>query len=467
MRVVAMVFLACACSTPAPVVPQPTEITASSEVPETPTALCEFGGTWQTALYSSTGLNYGELRRGHGEAALHRQDDELLLEGKASGHGWELRSYVRPASTAAVHLAAPTSFGEVIRAPMGTRVLLTEENGQLRASLPARDMLRLPLRFNEAPPAVPVHCHDLALSARVEREASQSGQVVHVRTGATFAASPGGPVLATFSAETSLTQLRTEGEFALVHTRAGYADITGWVESSAIVEPEPTTGRMIGVLSSGALADLFSQPLSRQVCRAPVDLPLTLRHEDEPREETGVVRAGTEFVVLGAEGNALRIRPESRLLSLADGVDFGVRLTTDIQCETRQNGVTEVLSSSRRALPPAQLLRFTATVQQVHGLRRVRQGSSCQIEVHHQRSCRAVITCEGETLFGWTDRNGFFRCDFSADPARVVGEDAHTAEQGGDPAMRFDTDAGTLTMRDIVTGHLGEFSLEATLRPAP
>lgn len=127
------------------------------------------------------------------------------------------------------------------------------------------------------------------------------------------------------------------------------------------------------------------------------------------------------------------------------------------------------------ALPPppsmgANPRMVTATVTSVTGSSPVAIGATCgfNVERHTQPDppgfwCRAQIICGGQLLYGGASA-GFFPCQLFEQPRRdVVGEDAMMTSSDTDAAMRLDTRAGTLSIRDDNTGPHGQYTLEARI----
>lgn len=127
------------------------------------------------------------------------------------------------------------------------------------------------------------------------------------------------------------------------------------------------------------------------------------------------------------------------------------------------------------ALPPppsmgANPRMVTATVTSVTGSSPVAIGATCgfNVERHTQPDppgfwCRAQIICGGQLLYGGANA-GFFPCQLFEQPRRdVVGEDAMMTSSDTDAAMRLDTRAGTLSIRDDNTGPHGQYTLEARI----
>lgn len=111
--------------------------------------------------------------------------------------------------------------------------------------------------------------------------------------------------------------------------------------------------------------------------------------------------------------------------------------------------------------------RVTATVEAATGVPGLRAGSECSFDVTHGDRpdgtfwCNAQVRCAGRLLYGGPSA-GFFECTLYERPERhVVGEDPSTTSQDGDAAMRLDTLAGRLTVRDDPRGRLGAFTVRA------
>lgn len=109
--------------------------------------------------------------------------------------------------------------------------------------------------------------------------------------------------------------------------------------------------------------------------------------------------------------------------------------------------------------------RLTITVRQAEGLDGFDAGLTCRFDIRAvdrgSLPCNAQIACGGRLLYGGPQA-GYIDCRFSA-PNGVVGEDTQTTGQDGDPAVRIDTGAGTVTIRDDEGGPLGRFRIEAQI----
>ena len=115
-----------------------------------------------------------------------------------------------------------------------------------------------------------------------------------------------------------------------------------------------------------------------------------------------------------------------------------------------------------------------ATVTRVVGRRlTIRPGDSCAFQVEYpertaapgERWCHTIVRCGGVALYGG-GTGGYFPCTFSQSPAAVRGGDDETTRADGDGALRIDTAAGTLRVRDDSTGPNGTFLVEATITRA-
>ena len=95
----------------------------------------------------------------------------------------------------------------------------------------------------------------------------------------------------------------------------------------------------------------------------------------------------------------------------------------------------------------------TATVRSVTGQAPVGVGAECSFPVSRRPPerglewCQTQIVCGGVRLYG-SDSGGYFRCAFTDSPPAVSGGDDRTSGSDGDPAMRMDTRAGTLSLWD-------------------
>jgi hypothetical protein len=114
-------------------------------------------------------------------------------------------------------------------------------------------------------------------------------------------------------------------------------------------------------------------------------------------------------------------------------------------------------------------LTIAATVNSFSGSSTVAAGSTCNFSVEHRvfsnntAQCHVDVVCgDNEHLYG-TAVNGFFRCEFSRVPARVVGQDLETTSGDTDGAFVIDTDRHVLEVRDDASGIFGAFEMRATI----
>lgn len=114
-------------------------------------------------------------------------------------------------------------------------------------------------------------------------------------------------------------------------------------------------------------------------------------------------------------------------------------------------------------------LTIQATVSSFSGAAAVTAGSSCNFDVEHRifsnntAQCHVDVVCGTNVHLYGTASNGFFRCEFSRVPPRVVGQDLETTSGDTDGAFVIDTDRRVLEVRDDVSGAFGIFDLRATI----
>jgi len=113
---------------------------------------------------------------------------------------------------------------------------------------------------------------------------------------------------------------------------------------------------------------------------------------------------------------------------------------------------------------PPQSLTVTMTVDTATGVPGLSQGSTCIFPIVHYNdrgdlACQAHATCAGVALYGDSETNGFFPCQFSASPAMVSGADDGTTAADQDPSFVINSTASTIVIADDSTGHHGAFSV--------
>ena len=114
-------------------------------------------------------------------------------------------------------------------------------------------------------------------------------------------------------------------------------------------------------------------------------------------------------------------------------------------------------------------LTIGATVNSFSGPATVTAGSACNFDVEHRifsnntAQCHVEVVCGNNVHLYGTSSNGFFRCEFSRVPARVVGQDLETTSGDTDGAFVIDTDRHVLEVRDDAQGAYGMFDMRATI----
>ena len=114
-------------------------------------------------------------------------------------------------------------------------------------------------------------------------------------------------------------------------------------------------------------------------------------------------------------------------------------------------------------------VHVSATVTSYLGLGAgIGPGTVCDLPITVQsqqdgtQQCHVVMTCGGQVLYG-DEQQGFFPCQFSTSPARVVGQDTNTTMTDHDGAFSIDTTAGTVQLADDFLGRAGMFTLSASI----
>ncbi len=117
-------------------------------------------------------------------------------------------------------------------------------------------------------------------------------------------------------------------------------------------------------------------------------------------------------------------------------------------------------------------VHVTATVSSYLGLGAgIGPGTTCDLPVTVEtlqdgtQQCHVVMTCGGQALYG-DAQSGFFPCQFSTSPPRVIGQDTNTASVDHDGAFSIDTTQGTVSLADDFLGRAGMFMMTATITSA-
>jgi hypothetical protein len=140
-------------------------------------------------------------------------------------------------------------------------------------------------------------------------------------------------------------------------------------------------------------------------------------------------------------------------------------------CGVGVSGLVLFLSGSGSfgGLRPATTVHVRATVTQYLGLGAgIGQGTTCDLPITQQTSqdgtslCHVVMTCGGQALYGDTQQ-GFFPCQFSTSPPRVIGQDSATSMDDHDGAFSIDTTQNTISLADDFMGRSGMFVLSANI----
>lgn len=136
-------------------------------------------------------------------------------------------------------------------------------------------------------------------------------------------------------------------------------------------------------------------------------------------------------------------------------------------CGIGVSGLVYVLA--QRGGLGATRVHATATVQSYLGLGAgIGPGTTCDLPITVETTqdgtqlCHVVMTCAGQVLYGDASQ-GFFPCQFSTSPPRVVGQDVSTTMSDQDAAFSIDTDQRTLNVADDFLGRAGMYTLTATL----
>lgn len=135
-------------------------------------------------------------------------------------------------------------------------------------------------------------------------------------------------------------------------------------------------------------------------------------------------------------------------------------------CGIGVSGLVYVLSQSGIG---ATRVHVTATVQSYLGLGAgIGPGTTCDLPISAEtlqdgtQQCHVTMTCAGQSMYGDASA-GFFPCQFSTSPARVVGQDINTSMADRDGAFSIDTDQRTVNLADDFLGRAGMFTLTANI----
>jgi len=113
---------------------------------------------------------------------------------------------------------------------------------------------------------------------------------------------------------------------------------------------------------------------------------------------------------------------------------------------------------------------FTVEVAAAEGEAPARPTEMCTADVRAASvggGCRMMISCSGRVLYG-ERTSGYGSCTVpEGQPLEVLFEDDSTSDDDGDPAVRLDTTAGRLSLRDGAEGEAWSVTLTVVEPPAP
>ncbi len=111
----------------------------------------------------------------------------------------------------------------------------------------------------------------------------------------------------------------------------------------------------------------------------------------------------------------------------------------------------------------------TATVTSYLGLGAgIGPGTTCDLPITSETRedgtvlCHVTMTCAGQSVYG-DAQAGFFPCQFSTSPPRVIGQDINTSMVDQDGAFAIDTTQNMVTLADDFMGRAGMFTLTANI----
>ena len=138
-------------------------------------------------------------------------------------------------------------------------------------------------------------------------------------------------------------------------------------------------------------------------------------------------------------------------------------------CGVGVSGLMWALSQNGALGIGATRVHVSATVTSYLGLGAgIGPGTVCDLPITAEtqqdgtQTCHVVMTCGGQVLYG-DAQQGFFPCQFSTSPPRVVGQDANTSMADHDGAFNIDTTQSTVALADDFLGRAGMFTLSANI----
>lgn len=138
-------------------------------------------------------------------------------------------------------------------------------------------------------------------------------------------------------------------------------------------------------------------------------------------------------------------------------------------CGIGVSGLVYVLAQNGGGLTHATRVHATATVTSYLGLGAgIGPGTTCDLPITADtqqdgtQQCHVTMTCAGQAMYG-DAQAGFFPCQFSTSPPRVVGQDVNTSMMDHDGAFSIDTTQNTVSLADDFMGRAGMFTLTANI----
>lgn len=138
-------------------------------------------------------------------------------------------------------------------------------------------------------------------------------------------------------------------------------------------------------------------------------------------------------------------------------------------CGMGVSGLLYVLSQNGSIGTHYTRVHVTATVTSYLGTGAgIGPGTTCDLPITSETRedgtvmCHVVMTCGGMSMYG-DAQAGWFPCQFSTSPARVIGQDINTSLMDQDGAFSIDTTQNVLNLADDFMGRAGMFTLTANI----
>ncbi len=462
-----------------PVAPRSAQVIPRATVPA---ALCEIAGNGNVPVVAAAGgFSVGSMRDASIRGRVDRLPTGLVFRAEVSHGGYQLLTAIPLARHDVFRIGRDVMLSSVVGLTVNAQVRVVDARpGQLQVTASTQSLERARLRVIEPLQPSVIGCDETSFDGNAVYETN--GELRQLNAGpVTLAATAGGEaavelVESTFARWVDV--LREEGEYSFVITRASSGVFAAGYLLTSQIAPPPEQDEML----ANILGAIGSGGREREICQTGESLALYAARGMGRSEQIGTVAPGTRFVKIATSGSQIRLRPHQSSFFLNGDVSLWATPRQAPTCErvASQGGPGSILGELSgsgvgsfgglgiRGGTIDARAELTARVTSASGLSGVSDGDSCTVEFSHRdRStlpCRVKLVCNGVTLFGFRESNGYFECEFESDPFRVNGEDSNTSgEGGGDPAMRLDTSSGALSIRDDAAGPVGAFTLEARI----